>query len=390
MKFNDLYINEELIKALESKNIDSPTDIQKKAIPEILDGKSVIALSETGTGKTFAYLLPLFQKIDFSVINNQVIILAPTHELAIQIQKQALFLTEKSGIPVKTMLAIGGVNIDRQKEKLKKKPQIIVGSPGRILELVKAKKIKTHTVKSIVVDEADILLTTESHSIIKAIIDSTMRDRQLLFFSASFSKNALIEIKKLSDDVIKVTSGDENSTGNVNSGNVNSDIEHIYFTTGDPRDKFKLLRKVIHALDVERAIIFINKNEDAMEIASRLKHHNIDAIDIHGLNRKQERELAFKSFNSGKTKFLIASDIAARGLDIKKVSHIINYDIPKTGREYLHRVGRTGRAGEHGTAVSIISRTDKKFINKIQAELKIDITLKNLKEGEVIESENKK
>ncbi len=382
MKFSDLEIQPELIKALAFKDIQVPTEIQKTTIPEILSGKTVIGQSETGTGKTFAYLLPIFQKIDFNIINNQVIILAPTHELAIQIQKEALFLAEKSGVPVKTMLAIGGVNIDRQKEKLKKKPQVIVGSPGRILELIKSKKIKSHTVKTIVVDEADILLTTESHSIIKSIIDSTMRDRQLLFFSASFSKKATEEVNKFSEDVIKFEVGA--------SGGVNSDIKHIHFEVSDPRDKFKVLRKVINALDIERAIIFINKNEDAVEITGRLQHHNIEAIDIHGLNKKQDRENAFKSFNSGKIKLLVASDIAARGLDIKKVSHIINYNMPQTSREYLHRVGRTGRAGEMGVAVSIVSRDDKKTIKRFSEELKIEISKKVLQEGEVLDERRKK
>ena len=201
MNFNDLKINEVLIEALEKDSIDTPTAIQIKAIPEIIDRHDLIVVSETGTGKTLAYVLPILQQVDLSVNNNQILILAPTHELASQINTEITNLIKNSKLQFKSLLAIGGASMKRQIEALKKKPQIIVGSPGRINDLIKQKKIKTHAIKTVIVDEADSVITGEHANTIKSIINSTMANRQLLFVSATMCDRSRSFIKNLSSNV---------------------------------------------------------------------------------------------------------------------------------------------------------------------------------------------
>jgi superfamily II DNA/RNA helicase len=376
MKFDKLKIQPELVKALKLENIETSTKIQQLVIPEILENKDLIAESETGTGKTLAFLLPIFQLIDLNIKNNQVIILAPTHELAMQIHSEATTLAKNSALPIKSQPIIGNVSTKRQLEKLKLKPQIIVGTPGRIADLIIQKKIKAHTIKSIIVDEADLQLTNENSIIIKNIISFTKQDRQLLFFSATFSKKSIEVINQHAPDVQKYSVRD--------SGVVKGDIEHLYFEVTDERDKLKVLRKAINALNPHKAIIFVKKNNDVLILAERLKYHNLQAVDLHGCNNKQERQTAFSNFKEGKIKFLIASDIAARGLDVKDVSHVFNFNLPFGHREYIHRVGRTGRAGQKGVAISFVSGREIGMLKRFSEKLKINFSLKKLKEGEIV------
>ncbi|MGK0291208.1 MAG: ATP-dependent RNA helicase DeaD, partial [bacterium] len=280
-------------------------------------------------------------------------------------------------LPIKSMLVIGNVNIKRQLEKLKKKPQIIIGSTGRIAELIRLKKIKSHTVKTIIIDEVDVLLLSDNYKTIQAIIKTTQRDRQLLFFSATISKKIMGLIKPLSEQVEEIRIKDTEV--------MNSDIEHIYFKAAEPRDKIKILRKAVHAMKPTKAIVFIHKTMDVEYLCERLQYHKITAANIHGCSNKMERQKAIQDFRAGKVQLLIASDIAARGLDIKEVTHIFNLDIPSSSYNYTHRVGRTGRAGLKGTAVSIITGKENFLIRRFKEELKIDIPLKQLKEGEVVD-----
>lgn len=251
--FKALNLCEALITALQKEGILEPTAIQEKTIPLILLQKDLVGQSETGTGKTLAYLLPIFQAVDNQKRETQGLILAPTHELAIQIHRQIERLAENSGLPVTSAAIIGNVNIARQIEKLREKPQLIVGSSGRILELIRKRKISTQTIKTIVLDEADRLLDDHNLKTVEAVIKTTLRDRQLLCFSATMAPVTLERVKALAKkaEVIRVTEHTQ----------VAPTITHQYFLS-EQREKFEVLRKLVRIINPERALVFINKSEE--------------------------------------------------------------------------------------------------------------------------------
>lgn len=303
-------------------------------IPEALENKDLIVQSETGTGKTLAYLLPLLHKVKTAAREMQAIILVPTHELAIQVQRIIEGLARQSDIKVTSTPVIGNVNIDRKIEKLKEKPHIIVGSPGRILELIKKKKIASHTIKTIILDEADRLMSDSDIDNVRAVIKSTMRDRQLMMFSASISK----EVEACGKEIMKeprIIRGESKMA-------VPDTIEHIYFLA-EQRDKFEVLRKVARILDPQKAIVFTSGIEEAGLITEKMRYHGFPAEGLHGTNRKEERKKAIDGFRTGSIRFLIASDIAARGLDIEGVTHIFSMNAPEEPRDYLYRTERQCR-----------------------------------------------
>ncbi len=377
--FNELELKEELIKGLKAQNISQPTEIQDSAIPLILDHQDLLGKSATGTGKTLAYLLPLFQKIDTSKREMQVLILTPTHELAMQVYDQVGTLQKNSTMPVTSAVVIGNVNIKKQVVDLRDKQHIIIGSAGRILELIKMKKIKAHTLKTIVIDEFDALLHKSNVKDIEEIIKTTLRDRQLLFFSASGNNDAIQTAQELSKDLKILEMKQENP--------LSTFIEHYYFKT-KLREKMDLLRKVIHAAKAKKALIFINKSYDIEKTVERLQFHGFSVAGIHGSDEKQSRKKALDGFREGKIQLLVASDVLARGLDVSEVTHIINLDMPESPKEYLHRVGRTGRAGAEGIAISLISnRRDEEVLSRCKKELKIEIMEKDLHEGKIIDKQ---
>jgi len=374
MTFTELGLPPALAAALEKQGITEPMPIQIESLPVLLAGKDAYINSETGTGKTLAYLLPLFCRIDAAQAATQVAIVAPTHELAIQIQRQACDLAQNSGMPIKTLLLIGGTVLDRQIDKLKKKPQLVVGSPGRILELIAMGKLKAHTIRSVVIDEADRLLGGDSLDYVRKIILAAPRNRQLIFVSATEKPECAREVEALAPATVMLRAG---------AAPVNANIDHAYLTC-EERDKPDLLRKLIHACKPERAIVFVHKNESAEEVASKLAHHQVPAADLHGAFDKNDRKRAMDGFRSGQIKILIASDVAARGLDIKGVTHIFNFDAPTESKAYLHRVGRTARAGARGYALSLMNEQEVRLVRRYQTELGIVMKHVKVREGAVI------
>ena len=376
--FAELDLHPSLIAALEKENITSPTEVQRRVIPEMLKNRDLIVQSQTGTGKTLAYLLPLFKKINFMAREMQAVVLVPTHELAIQVQRVIENLSKNSDVKVSAAPIIGNVNIDRQIEKLREKPNIIVGSPGRILELIKKKKITTHTVRTIVLDEADRLMNDMEN--VKAIIKSTMRDRQLLMFSASIPKETEAWGMEMMKEPTLIREDAKLS--------VPDTIEHIYFLS-EQRGKFDVLRKIVRILDPQKAIVFTAGIEEAVLVTEKLKHHGFAVEGIHGTNQKQERKRALEGFRTGKIKLLTASDIASRGLDIEEVTHIFSMNAPQEPEDYLHRVGRTGRNGKPGVAVSIVTKQELQRIKQYEKALKIKVSGKYMYKGEILDIETK-
>jgi ATP-dependent RNA helicase DeaD len=376
--FAELGVHPDLLTALAKQSIEEPTPIQVAAIPELLQGKSAYLQAETGTGKTLAYLLPLYSKIDPKLANAQVLVIAPTHELAIQIQRECTNLSQLSGLPIRVVLLIGGTPRERQLEKLKKKPHVVIGSPGRIRELIADGKLKTHYVRTIVVDEADRVLTSESLEDLRVMAKSTLRDRALVFVSATERGEAAEAIATLAPEIIRIKTG---------APPVNSNIEHLYLVC-EERDKPELVRKLIHAMKPDRAMVFVHKNETAQILASKLAHHKMRVADLHGAHNKEDRKRAMDDIRSGKVDVLIASDIAARGLDIKGVTHVFNVDVPTESSAYLHRAGRTGRARERGIALSLVCGPQARAVQRYESELGIAVRRVYLREGRIHEAES--
>lgn len=374
--FKELHLEQNLINGLLKQNIETPTEIQELAIPEILENKDIIGEAHTGSGKTLAFLAPLFQKIDSKKKEAQVLVLAPTRELVMQIDAQAKLLAANSQSEIKSVSIIGDVNMDKQIKKLKEvKPQIIVGSPGRVIDLIRKKKIKAHTIKTLVLDEGDTLIDNTSFVTIKDIIKSLMRDTQILIFSATISKKAFETSKTFlkNPSILK-------SKNNIT---LNPNIEHMYIKV-DPRDKVETLRKLLAAVNPEKALVFINHGYDINEVTEKLKYHNREAFGMHKKITKEQRQQALQKFRSGKINILVSSDISARGLDIEGITHIINLDFPKNTNEYLHRAGRTARGNASGTTISLVTEKEFPAIRVYEREFGIKIGKKHLSHGELV------
>jgi superfamily II DNA/RNA helicase len=374
VRFSELGLRAELIAALEKQQITEPTPIQVMAIPVLLAGKDAYLNAETGTGKTLAYLLPIFSQIDAQQPGPQLVIVAPTHELAIQIQRQCSDLAQNAGWPIRSLLLIGGTAMERQIEKLKKKPPVVIGSPGRILELIEKGKLKTKGVRSLVIDEADRLLLNESLPLIRGILEALPPTRQLVFASATEQPESAEAIAMLAPDLERLRAG---------AGKVNENIEHLYLVC-EERDKPEVMRKLLHALAPERALVFVRRAEMASHLAAKLAHHHIAVAELHATGDKRDRKHAMDAFRSAQVRVLVASDVAARGLDIAGITHIFNFDAPTQSQAYLHRVGRTARAGAKGQAIMLMTADEVRLVRRFEKELGIVLYPVRLREGRMV------
>ncbi|AKN30616.1 helicase [Clostridium carboxidivorans P7] len=375
--FKELGINEKITEGLKKEGIEYATEIQVEAIPQAILNKDIVGEAETGSGKTLAYLAPIFQNIDTNSKAVQAFILTPTHELAIQVNDVIKTLAEDSEIPVKSAAIIGNINIKKQIENLKNnKPHIVVGSTGRILQLIKLKKMKAHMIKTIVVDEADKLLDKNNVEDVKAIIKTTLKDRQLMFFSATIDERTLDVAKTLMKEYEVIRTQGKTS--------MNENIEHMCFKC-EQRDKILILRKVFHILNPKKAIVFVNKPDEIEVLTEKLNYHGIKSESIYGTADKEVRKRALEDFKAGKINLLVASDIAARGLDIQDVECIFSYDIPEDTDNYLHRAGRTARAGKAGKSICIFTDREQSLIKQYEKTFNIKINLKDMYKGKIIE-----
>jgi len=362
MTFSELGVPEELVAVLETRRITKPTAIQVAAIPWLLEGKDAYLYAPTGTGKTLAYLLPVFARINSGEAATQVLIIAPTHELAIQIQRVCGELTTK----VRTILLVGGTSLERQIEKLRKGPQVAIGTLGRIDELIRMGKLKTNAVKVVIVDEADRLWVPENAKTLKALLAP---GRQLIAASATIpAPDAGIP------DLDVMQAGEEP---------VNENIEHFYLLC-EEREKPVVLRKLLHALQPERAMVFVKKGETVEDVATRLAHHKVPAVALHAAGDKFLRKRAMDAFRSGEVPVMVASDVGARGLDILGVTHVINLDAPTQSMAYLHRVGRSARGDSSGQAVTLVTAGELNLVRRYEAELGILVQAMRLREGHMI------
>ena len=380
MTFSDLQLPPDLIAALSKQQISEPTPIQSAALPVLLAGKDAYLNAETGTGKTLAYLLPLMVRIDPTQVATQVVIVAPTHELSIQIHRQSCDLAQNAGRAIRSVLLIGGTATTRQIEKLKAKPHVVVGSPGRIVELIERGKLKTTHLRAIVIDEADRLLQDESLKWMQKIVGLAPPARQLIFASATIEAQTREVLATLSPEAVMLSPSTA-VTGR-SAGAVNENIQHLYLIC-EERDKPDILRKLLHAFDIPRSIVFVHRNEVAERVAAKLAHHKLAVADLSAELDKLDRKHAMDGIRSGAIKIMIASDLAARGLNILAVTHVFNLDVPTTSKAYLHRVGRTGRAGAQGTAVSLLTEIEARLVRRYEQELGIIMQRVKVRDGHI-------
>jgi superfamily II DNA/RNA helicase len=364
--------------AWEKSGFKTPTNIQLSAIPTMLEGKDIIAESPTGTGKTLAYLLPLLNQIENNSQSLQAVVLASSQELVMQVFQEFQKWSEGSGIRGTSI--IGGANVKRQLEKLKKRPHVIFATPGRLFELIKQKKVKMHEVRMVVLDEGDQLLIPEHLNTVQSIVKSTMGDRQVVLFSATMKAATEKLAKEFTNEpeVLRIKKDEMAASG---------EVDHIYFLA-EPRDKIKLLEKIVR-LEKIKALAFINDIGELEIFKEKLKFKELSVGILHSDMKKLERQAELKSFRDGKLKMLIATDIAARGLDIQGVTHVVQIDLPRDIDQYVHRAGRTGRMGASGTVISLVTEREERELKRYSRELKVSLEKRIFFKGEIAEEVQK-
>lgn len=358
MSFLELGISENIIKVLKSSGIKEPTPIQNSCIKLIKNGKDVIGEAQTGTGKTLAFLLPIFENISPEIDQVQALIITPTRELAIQITDEAEKLKKAKDINI--LAAYGGKDIASQIKKLNKNIHMIIATPGRLLDHIERKTVDLKGLKTLVIDEADQMLLMGFKPEVEAIIKSTNKARQTLCFSATLNS----DVKKLAYKFMKNPEETTVQKENVTLKNIKQNV----IETTD-RKKQDALCAVLNEDNPFMAIIFCRTKVRADKLEEDLHDRGYNCQKIHSDILQSKRERVMKSFRKGDIQYLIATDVAARGLDISGVSHIYNYDIPETSESYIHRIGRTGRAGEKGYTCLFVAPRDMDILNSIESTI---------------------
>ncbi|RAZ66042.1 DEAD/DEAH box helicase [Planococcus maitriensis] len=352
--------------------------IQEQMIPEMLAGNDIVAESPTGSGKTLAYILPILERVNPKKPNTQAMIIAPSQELAMQIVNVLREWTAGTDVTVTPL--IGGANIQRQLDKLKKKPTIVVGTPGRLSELVKTKKLKMHEVRILVLDEGDQLMAREHRGVMKDLIEKTQQDRQLVLVSATITE----EIELVAERLMKHPTRLQVSAEELPK---QGKVTHSFIKV-DERDKTDLLRSLSHMEGI-KGLAFVNNLDQVLMKESKLKFRDAKIATLHSEMKKEERKKALDDFRKGDTAVLIATEVAARGLDIEQLTHVIHVDAPMSLEQYLHRSGRTGRAGADGEVLTLLAYADEKHYKKLTKELPDKPVQKIMHAGELIEGNSK-
>ncbi|MCA6085036.1 DEAD/DEAH box helicase [Candidatus Endomicrobiellum agilis] len=363
LKFNELNLSNEILKAVENLGFEEATPIQSLSIPKMMAGIDIVGQSQTGTGKTAAFGIPILEKTNAKNKAVQSIILCPTRELAIQVAEELkLFSKYKKGISI--VPVYGGQPIQRQMTALSKGAQIVIGTPGRVIDHLERKTLKLDTVSTIVLDEADEMLDMGFRDDIELILDSTPEEKQTVFFSATMPKEFLSLTRKYQHhpETIKV----------VNEKLTVPLIEQYYFDIREPQ-KLETLTRCLDMYDPKLSLVFCNTKKRVDDVTSSLQARGYSADAIHGDMNQSQRDRVMAKFRSGSIELLIATDIAARGIDVDNIDMVFNFDIPKDDEDYVHRIGRTGRAGKTGKAYSFVSGKDIYKLRDIQRYTKANI-----------------
>ncbi len=357
MIFNDLQLLPQILKAIEEEGYTQPTPIQEKAIPHLLAEKDLLGIAQTGTGKTAAFAIPILQLLHGRKGKNGIkaLILTPTRELAIQIDES--FKSYGRHLPLKTLVIFGGVSQFAQTEALKKNIDILVATPGRLLDLMDQKYIHLQGLEFFVLDEADRMLDMGFVHDVKKIIGRIPRQRQSIFFSATMPP----EIVKLSADILQ----DPVKVEVTPAATTAQTIQQAVYLVDKP-DKKALLAHVLKDKSIKRALVFTKTKHGADKVVKDLQKINIRSAAIHGNKSQNARQKALSDFKNSDIRVLVATDIAARGIDVDDLGFVINYELPNIPESYVHRIGRTGRAGAEGRAVSFCDEEEKEFLRDIQ------------------------
>ncbi|MFV0343002.1 MAG: DEAD/DEAH box helicase [Anaerocolumna sp.] len=361
MQFRDLNIIPEILKALEKENYSLPTPIQEKAIPAVLDGKDLLGCAQTGTGKTAAFAIPTLQNLSKDFVNNKktknirALVLTPTRELALQIFES--FNTYGRYMNLKSCVIFGGVAQKPQEEKLKQGVDILIATPGRLLDLMNQKQVDVSQIKMLILDEADRMLDMGFIHDVRKIIHKTPAYKQTLLFSATMPQDIANLSKDLLRNPVKIEITPVSTT-------VELIEQYVYYV-----DKVNKKNLILHVLEDERikqVLVFSRTKHGADRIVKQLIRENISASAIHGDKSQGARQNALNDFKNKKIRVLVATDIAARGIDIEELSHVINYDLPEVAETYVHRIGRTGRAGLSGVSISFCDFDEIELLENIQ------------------------
>jgi ATP-dependent RNA helicase RhlE len=355
MTFSDLGLNKPLAEKCESLDFSEPTPIQKQAIPVILKGKDLIGCAETGTGKTAAFLLPTIQKLNANDKPGiQVLIIAPTRELASQIEAaHKQFATKK----LRCVCLIGGANMKRQINELRRGVKVVIATPGRLQDHIERGTINLSRIDTLILDEADRMLDMGFLPAIRKILNGLPKNRQTLLFSATVSDS----IKTLAYSVMNKPEVVEVSRQNRTA----KTVKQVAYPVATSY-KTALLLDLLETNDFERVIVFTRTKRGAKRLAHILSARDLGANEMHSNRSQSQRETALRDFKKGKARILVATDIASRGIDVDSVSHVINYDVPEAPKDYVHRVGRTGRAGNVGQAITLVTPGEELAMRDIE------------------------
>lgn len=362
MKFKELGLDHDLLKAIAQSGFEEATPIQAETIPLVLAGKDVIGQAQTGTGKTAAFGLPILQNIDKADRSIQALVISPTRELAIQTQEELYRLGQDKKIKVQAVY--GGADIRRQIRQLSEHPQIVVGTPGRILDHIGRHTLKLQNLKVLVLDEADEMLDMGFIDDIEKIVEQMPTARQTLLFSATIPASIMRLTNKFMHEPLTVK---------IKAKELTADTVEQYYVRAKDYEKFDVMTRLFDVQDPDLALIFGRTKRRVDELTRGLKARGYRAEGIHGDLTQQKRMSVLRQFKSGQLDFLVATDVAARGLDISGVTHVYNYDIPQDPDSYVHRIGRTGRAGHKGVSVTFVIPNEIEYLHTIE-----DLTKKRM------------
>ena len=367
MSFTNLGLSEPLLKAIKEQGYDTPTPIQQKAIPVVIEGKDVLAAAQTGTGKTAGFTLPLLERLSKTQPKMQkkqirALVLTPTRELAAQVADS--IKTYGKHLPYSSTVIFGGVGINPQLATIRKGVDIVIATPGRLLDIAGQKGIDFSALECLILDEADRMLDMGFIHDIKKLMKLMPQKRQTLLFSATFSP----EIKTLASGLLKNPVLVEVARQNTTADQISQVVHFV-----DKRRKRELLSQLIKIKDWRQVLVFTRTKHGANKLTKELEEYGISAAAIHGNKSQGARTKALASFKANEIRVLVATDIAARGIDIDQLPHVVNYELPNVPEDYVHRIGRTGRAGQSGEAVSLVCVDEHKLLKDIEKFIKSDI-----------------
>jgi ATP-dependent RNA helicase DeaD len=375
MEFKELGLSKDILKAVNKLGFETPTEIQEKAIPILTEGKQdFVGLAQTGTGKTAAFGLPLIEHVDFEDRTTQGLVICPTRELCMQITRDLDTFAVFQNNPNITAV-YGGANISDQIRKLKKGAHIVVATPGRLLDLINRKAVKLKSVQWVILDEADEMLNMGFKEDIDAILDQTPAVKRVGLFSATMPKAVKRIAKNYMHDPIEIVVGKQNSAA--------ANIEHSYYMMKE-RDRYHALKRILDFYPEIYGLIFCRTRRETGQVADKLEKEGYSVVPIHGDLSQGQRDAAMKKFREKTAKVLVATDVAARGIDVKDISHVIHYNLPDDVENYTHRSGRTARAGKSGKSLILVNTRETYKIKQVESMLQTEIKQSTIPKSEDI------